>query len=230
MPKALHLAALAAAAVLTAGCLHREATHTLYISSDGALEWMADEAEVYSDDPDPAARHAEEQAFLVAAADTSGRTGRALAALGPDGPVRANAVRTAVPFRVVTSARFDRIERVLEQLFHDSGIAATARMTDDLGTVRLEVTFDFNVEGSGEQGAAATLLEDFERFRFVLTDGTIVESTGFEQRGDRVAVLSKAWLEAAEAEYGRGGRAAFSLTWTRLAPQPMGVGQRADVH
>jgi hypothetical protein len=224
MPKAVQLAALAAAAVLTAGCLHREATHTLYISADGALEWMADEAEVYSDDRDPAARRAEEQAFLAAAADTSGRAGRALAALGPDGPVRALVVRDALPFRVVTTARFDSIERVLAQLFHDSGIAATVRLTGDGERMRLDVAFDFNVEESGGDAPAAALLEDFERFRFVLTDGTFVEWNGFERQGERVAVLSKEWLEAAEAEFDRGGRAALSLTWTRLAQQP------ADVH
>ena len=49
-------------AAATTGCLRKDTTHTLYLSPDGSVRWVVDEANVYSDEDDPGKRFQEEHA------------------------------------------------------------------------------------------------------------------------------------------------------------------------
>src|SRR6185503_13056389 len=82
MKHALGIAPLAAALML-AGCLQKETTHTLYLAPDGGVSWMALEKDVRSDEKDPAARRAEEEAYIASATAGTHGIGRGLAALDP---------------------------------------------------------------------------------------------------------------------------------------------------
>ena len=66
MLKTTTLTLALAASVLTAGCLRSETTHVLYVSPDGGVTWTTTEADVHSDEKDPAARMAEEREYLSA--------------------------------------------------------------------------------------------------------------------------------------------------------------------
>ncbi len=52
MLKRFAVPGLLAIAVFAAGCLQKDAVHTLYLSPDGALKWTVDESIFYSDESD----------------------------------------------------------------------------------------------------------------------------------------------------------------------------------
>jgi hypothetical protein len=215
MLKMLRIAPIVTAALLAAGCLHNEPSHTLYLSSDGTVEWLTDETNVYSIENSPAERLAEEQDYLAAAAAGSTPIAEALASIGATGSVRTQIVRDTSPFRVVTAAHFDSIERVMQRLFADGGIEATASFSRRGAAHTVSIGLDFEVMGRDDEGPAAILLADLARFRFVVNEGTFIDSPGFDLQGDRVAVLSKDWLETVHVESGRGGKTELSLNWLR---------------
>jgi hypothetical protein len=213
MPRSLQFVTIAATALLVSGCLREETTHTLYIAPDRTVEWLADEADVHSDEKGAAERHAEEREYIAAAAAGMSPVARALASLGPEEPVTTSVVRDASPFRVLTKGRFDSLERILGRLFVDSGIGASIRLTEEDGLHALAIALDFATVGTEDEGPSAILLGDAGRLRFVLHTGRFVRSDGFVLRGERVAVVSKDWIRAAGIEHARGGTMQLSLRW-----------------
>lgn len=196
MLKTRHLAVVLGMAVATAGCLQKETTHTLYISPQGGVAWVAVEANVRSDDGDPGKRAAEEQAFIGPALLGSHRAALGLRALGPESLVQTTVVREERPFHVVTEAKFARIDTVLERLLVESGLPARVTLTHDDDRTRLRIRFDFSRTVVDRDTPASALLEEIEHFVFVLTEGTFIAGGGFEVPDRAKATLSKEALDA----------------------------------
>jgi hypothetical protein len=206
VPGAIVIAAL----VTTAGCLEKETAHTLYLSSDGAVSWAASESNVHSDEKQVGARIQEEQEYAGAALLGTHGVARGLAAVGAQGPIRTTVVRDEVPFHVITEARFDRIDRLLERLFTKAGIRTAASFVHDGDGATLRVRLE-PATGMTEDGAVSDLV-DVEHFRFVLIDATFAESIGFDTT-DTTAVFSREWLENAEQAFEDERPIEFTLSW-----------------
>jgi hypothetical protein len=202
-----------AASVLTAGCLRSETTHVLYISPDGAVTWMTTEADVHSDEKDPAARLAEEREYLSAVQAGMHPMAQGLAALTPAGPVRSHVVRAERPFTIATMARFEALDGALQRLLDENGVQAVVSARSDGDRAILHLAFDFAVEATLDSHAGA-LLGDVEHFSFVLTEGRFVETDGFDMSDDgRSARISTAWLARSEEAWKAKGTIDLSLTW-----------------
>jgi hypothetical protein len=196
------------------GCLRKDTTHTLYISPDAGLRWTIQESGVASDEQEPGARAAEEQAYIGLALIGAHPAAAALQALGPAGLVQTTVVRDQRPFHVITEAPYGRVDRALDRLFKEAGINASVTLEQQDDRHCLRVRFDFSRELQDRGSPAAMLLEDIERFRFVLTEGRVVAGGGFETVDRSTAALSRESLSAVEAALDRKGQIELVLWWT----------------
>jgi hypothetical protein len=203
-------AVVIAALVMAAGCLQKESSHTLYLSPDGSVAWAAAETGVYSDEHDPGKRWSEEQEYLAPVLLGTHGMARAFMALEPAGQVRTTIVRDERPFHVVTDARFERVDRLLERLFTKAGIRTTASFVREGDQGTLHVRLDFRAEKEPDPVVADLL--DPEHSRFALTDGRFGAVTGFDVQDGQFASLSRDWLDRAEQAYAAKGTIEFALT------------------
>jgi hypothetical protein len=210
MLKRVSGALVIAALVTTGGCLQKETSHTLYLSADGAVSWAVSESNVYSDEKQAGPRIREEQEFAGAVLLGTHGAARGLAAVGARGPIRTTVVRDEAPFHVITEARFDRIDRLLERLFTKAGIRTAASFAHDVDGATLRVRFEFGA-GMKEDEVVSDLV-DVGHFRFVLTDGGFTDATGFDTT-DTTAVFSREWLDSAEKAYEKERPIEFTLSW-----------------
>jgi hypothetical protein len=201
------------AVLAPAACLQKETTHTLYLSPDGSLRWTVDESNVHSDEADAGARYAEEQAYIGPALIGSHRAAAGLQAIGPAGAVTTTVIRDERPFHVITDARFLCADRVFARLFDQSGVRGSAALEEADDRHRLRIRLDFSREIGEQNGPAAALLEDFENFRFVLTEGHFVAGGGFDVADRTRAVISREWMEAMEDALAAKGQIELVLTW-----------------
>jgi hypothetical protein len=197
-----------------AGCLQKETTHTLYLSPDGSLRWTVEESNVYSDEADAGARFAEEQAYIGPAMIGAHPAALGLQAIGPDGLIRTSVVRDERPFHVLTDARFLRADRALERLFKQSGVRGSASLEESEDRHTLRIRLDFSREWEEGDSPAAALLEGFENFRFVLTEGRFIAGGGFEVPGRTTAVISREWMSQMEDALKTKHDIDLVLTWT----------------
>lgn len=199
MSHRLGLLPVALAALVAAGCLQKETAHTLYLSPDGSMKWVAVESEVYSDETDPGARFTEEQRYIGAALVGTHPVALGLKELNPSTIVETTVLRDERPFHVVTKAGFARADRALERLFVESGVAASVRLTSDGRRSTLRFEFDFSRDLAERESPVTVLLEELEDFTFVLTEGAFIAGGGFEVR-DRAgrARISGDWLKLAD--------------------------------
>lgn len=204
---------LVGALALTAGCLQKETSHTLYLSPDGAVSWVTSEANVHSDEGDVSKRIVEEQRYLAPALLGTHDVARAFADLGPQGSVRTTVLRDGRPFHVVTEARFEGIDRVLARLFTEVGVTNTASLVRNGDQATLRVRLDF-AKGIQDDETPVVELLDLDHFRFVLTEGRFGEVTGFDVSDDTSAKFSTEWLERADKAYQANGTIEFALSWT----------------
>ena len=200
------------AAALAAGCLQREATHTLYLTPEGGVGWVAVEANVYSDEADPGKRASEEQAFIGPALLGAHRVALGLHALEPASLVRTTVVRDDRPFHVITEARFARVDAMLERLLVESGLPARVTLTPEEGRTTLRIRFDFSRAFVERDTAASALLEDFDHFVFVVPEGSFIAGGGFEVPDRTRARLTKEAFDAIDKAMT--GRRAIELTLT----------------
>jgi hypothetical protein len=196
MLKAKRLAVVVAGALAATACLQKETTHTLYLSPNGRVGWVAVEANVHSDERDPGKRADEEQTFIGPALLGSHRTARGLQALGPQSLVRTTVVREERPFHVVTEATFARIDTMLERLLVESGLPARVTLEHDGDRTQLRIHFDFARTVVERDTPAAALLEEIEHFVFALQEGTFISGGGFEVPDRARARLSKEAFDA----------------------------------
>ena len=213
MGRKAHITVLLLLPLAAAGCLRKETTHTLYLSPDGSVRWTVEEAGVYSDEADAGARIAEEQGYIGPALIGGHRVALGLQAIGPDSLVRTTVIRDERPFHVVTEARFFRIDRALERLFKATGIAATTGLEQTDDGYRLRMRFDFTRAVEERDSPAASLLEDLENFRFVLTEGRFVAGGGFDVPDRTRAVISREWLASLDKAMEARQTIDLALTW-----------------
>jgi hypothetical protein len=211
--KRLVIAVLAAAAAT--GCLQKDTTHTLYLSPDGRLSWLAIEKDVRSDDADSGRRVGEEEAYRAAAAGGVHGVGRGLAALDPT-RLRTRAIRNERPFIVVTDAEFSSLEFAVQRLLVQLRIPGEVHVAGDGAVTTLRVRIDAyaaDAAADGPETDVVELVEDLDRYRLVLTAGRFTSATGFALTQDNtVAVPVKTPWETIVAN---GGVLELSLTWTR---------------
>ena len=200
---------------LATGCLRKDTTQTLYIGTDGAARWMVAEAEVYSDDADIGTRLAEEQAYIGAALIGTQPVALAFAALKPDSIVKTTVLRDERPFHVVTEARFNAVENVLQRLFTDAGLHATVVLKNAETRSTLGMRFDFSKAVADRDSAATVLFESIDELRFVIAEGTFVAGGGFDVEDRRRATISPEWMAAAERALEERRPIELSLTWER---------------
>lgn len=184
---------LLVAAAATTGCLRKETTHTLYLTPDGSVRWVIDEANVYSDDEDEGKRFEEEQAYIGPALLGAHRVAEGLQAIGPDGLVRTTVIRDERPFHVITDAPYTQIERALDRLFAEAGIKASVSRESADERERLRIRLDFTQEVAERDTPVLSLMEDFENLRFALTSGQFVPGGGFDVQDRRFARISREW-------------------------------------
>jgi hypothetical protein len=213
MLKRLNVLIVATLTALTAGCLQKETTQTLYLAPDGSVSWVVAESNVRSNDTDGAKRLAEEQEYISQAILGTHGTARGLAALGPLGAVRTTVLRAERPFHVVTSAEFAATDQVLQRVFTEMAIETSASFVRRGDENTLCVRLDFSHPLEEHETPVSELMDSFERFRLVLTEGRIANTSGLDVTDGTSATLSEQWLERAERAYEAKSSIEFSLSW-----------------
>ena len=213
MLKRLTMSALAAA-VLNAGCLQKDTSHTLYVAPDGSVSWVTSEAGVRSSESEPAKRLPEEQSYIGAALIGMHGVARGLAALRPESPVRTTVLRDERPFHVVTEARFAAVDRVLERVFSEMGIQTSASFVRGVDENTLRVRLDFAHPLEERETPVSQLMDNIEHLRIVLTEGELATVRGFDATDRTSAMLSAEWLALAEKAYETKSTIEFTLTWS----------------
>jgi hypothetical protein len=201
------------AALMMAGCLQKETTHTIYLARDGAVEWVALEKDVRSDAKEPAERRAEEQSYLASAAAGEHGIARGLAALDPVSR-KTRVLRDARPFIVVTEARFARVDRLFERMLSDLRVPGYASLTRAGGVTTLLLHIDVAAAMADESDRSTPvtdLTEDLAQYRIVLTEGRFTAAQGFTLSDDGVTATP---IEMSQDDVNdRGGIVELSLTW-----------------
>ena len=213
MLKRLTMSALVAA-VLNAGCLQKDTSHTLYVAPDGSVSWVTSEAGVRSNENELGKRLPEEQSYIGAALLGMHGVARGLAALRPESPVRTTVLRDERPFHVVTEARFAAVDRVLERVFSEMGIKTSASFARDVDENTLRVRLDFARPLEEHETPVSQLMDNIEHLRIVLTEGEFGTVNGFEVTDRTSATLSADWLALAEKAYESKSIIEFALSWS----------------
>jgi hypothetical protein len=205
-------AAALVAAVGTTGCLVKDTTHRLYLSPSGAIDWMVLEEGVRSTENDPSRRIREEQDWVAAITGDTHPVAEGLRRLGAEETFR-TLLRPARPYMALTDARFARVDRVVARLFEELGLRGEATLVVEGEEGTLSVSLDLSSlddPGPELESPVTALLEDLDRYRFVLTDGRFISATGFEILEDgSAAILREIPSETLDAR----GVLKISLTW-----------------
>ena len=212
MLKTTHLVVVLAA-VVTGGCLQKETTHSLYLSPDGRVDWVAVEANVHSDESDPGKRQAEEHGYIGPALIGTHRVARGLQALRPTSLVRTTVIRDERPFHVITEASFARIDTLLQRLLTENGLPAWVTMEHEESGARLRIRFDFSRTVVERDAPSAALLEDLEHFVFVLQEGEFIAGGGFEVHDRARARFAKEAFDAIDKALSQRRTIELTLAW-----------------
>jgi hypothetical protein len=189
----LAVAALAAA-VGSTGCLVEETTHRVYLSPSGSVDWAVLEESVRSDDNDSVKRANEEREWLDRVAADTHPVADGLRRLGPDG-LETRLLRPARPYMALTDARYPRVDRMIGRLFEELGLRGAATLEQRGQEATLSVSLDLSSlddPGPEAESPVTALVEDLDRYRFVLTDGRFVAATGFDilENGSAATLLA----------------------------------------
>ena len=214
MLKRLTIGALVAASAVTAACLQKETSHTLYLAPDGSVEWVVAESNVRSDEAEAGKRFMEEQAYIGPALLGIHGVARGLAALDPQQPVRTTIVREERPFLVLTSARFASIDRVLTRLFTEMGVRTSASIQRGVDGNTLWVRLDFSRPLDEHETTVSELADNLEHLRIVLTEGRFGAVSGVDVTDGTSATLSAEWLDRVEQASEARSAIDFALTWS----------------
>ncbi len=205
------------AVLCSPACLQQQTGHTLYLSEEGAVTWTATERDIRSDARDPVERAREEQEFLNRLAAGQHPMLTALQSLDPSNS-RARFLRSERPYTVLTEARFDRIDRLVQRLLDELKVPGTATLTRTADQTMLSIEFEVR-EGdpeSSDESPITPLITADEPYRFVLTAGRFLAASGFAiESGDGVAALDEEWMTE---RCKPGNTVRLSLTWIASAP------------
>ena len=205
------------AVLCSPACLQQQTGHTLYLSPDGAVTWTTIERDIRSDARDPAERAREEQEFLNQLSAGEHPMLVALRSLDPSNS-RVRFVRRKRPYFVLTEARFDRADRMLQKLLDEVRIPGTANLTRTADQTTLSIAFEVpGQESESSEESPIPPLADFdEPYRLVLTAGRFASATGFTLESDEtVAALDEEWMRE---RCKPGNTVRLSLTWIVSTP------------
>ena len=168
-------------APILAGCLVKDTTHRLYLSPDGAVEWTALERDVRSLDNVPAERLREEQVYLNAVQAGTHSILEGLRRLQPD-QASVRLLRAERPYAAMVDARFQRADVMIGKLFEELRIPGSATLRHHAGEATLTIAIDLSAVADKDEepdSPVAALVEDFDRYRIVLTSGRFTSAEGF---------------------------------------------------
>jgi hypothetical protein len=207
--------ALLIVVVSCTACLKGQNRHAFYLEPDGAVTWAVTEEDVRSDAGDREQRRTEELEYLAGAQRGETEIGEALREVGAQW-IQTTVVRQESPYTVLTQARFESAERMLESFLRAIGFEAETALQFDGERATLSFRFWESPLNEGQiasgDGPADCLVEPLEQYRFVLTEGRFEAATGFRLDADRtVAVM----LDLEESDEETDSESAFySLTWS----------------
>ncbi len=171
-----------AATVGSTGCLVKETTHRVYLSPSGSVDWAVLEEGVRSDQDDPAKRSLEEREWLDAVAAQANDVAAGLRSLSPD-ELSTRLLRPVRPYMALTDARFARVDHVIRRVFEELGLRGEATFEAKGQEATFSVSLDLSSlddPGPENESPVTALVEDFDRYRLVLTDGRFVSAIGFD--------------------------------------------------
>jgi len=207
-----------AAALVTAGCLQKDTTSTIYVGSDGRIEWVVFDRQVRSDESDPAKRGAEQQAFIDAVWSGQDNVTKGFKALGGTN-VRTQVLRDTVPYEVVRSANFDNLGKLFARELSRCGVPHRSeyKTTGTVTTWTLAVQVEPEppaVEGCDEDGPLDWLSDAINHLEVVLESGAFVDAVGFTKVAADKMVYEDVSSETIKTN---GGWVIVSLTWDTAA-------------
>lgn len=181
------LTGLAAAALLTGGCLLKDVTETWYVAEDGAVTWVVIEKDVRSDAQAAADRQVEEMGYYQAVQREDHPAARGFRALGAT-KLRTRILRSEWPYTVVTEGRFTGLDVIGQRLIAGTGLAGTSVTVRDgttwewTFTVRDPHASDANVRVDED---ITSLMNDLDKLEAVLASGRFESAQGFDISSDR---------------------------------------------
>lgn len=210
------LAIAIAVALLAAACLQKDTTSTIYLRSDGSFTWVILEQNVRSDEPDDAARLAEEASYVDGVSRGDSDMINSLFALGAR-DVHVRWLRSARPYAVMVDARFDSIAGVFDRALATCGLPYESSVTELDGVATWILRADVGVDGDRlthdaleRCGNSLDGLDEALDFTIVLESGTFTAATGFTITGtDRAALDEKTIEEHVKST----GVVELSLSW-----------------
>lgn len=211
MKKTMGLLAASLLAVSTVSCLDAEVEHDIVLDPDGSAVWSVLERHVVSDESDLAKRDAEERAYRERLLAGDPPIAEALRALG-GWNVNVHVLRDERPFAVEVSARFSRVDRMLQEYLDraDPGTRAEVDLEDDGTRKTLRIVLHEGGEDDAESDPAVGALRvGGDNMTFLLTRGRFVEAVGFriDDGGMRADLVFD------EAPVSEGGARVLLLTW-----------------
>jgi len=161
----------------TAGCLQKDATHTIYVSPSG-VTWSAIERDVRSDEAEPDKRQAEEQEYLLNA--LAGRHGvaNALGLLGGT-RIETSVLRRERPFTVMTEGQFASLSDLAVAIMRAARVRGDASIDRNGCERTLRVWLDADSEAGEASNDFIDLLSEAASYRLVLTEGRFLRAEGF---------------------------------------------------
>jgi hypothetical protein len=195
------LAFAIAAALLSAACLQKDTTSTIYLRQDGSFDWVILEQNVRSDERDDSARLAEETRYQDGFARGDSGMVNSLLALGAK-DVRVRWLRSTRPYAVMVDARFDNLAGVFDRPLAPCEVPYESAITETEGVTTWRLRIDAGPEGSrldqggGEEcGNSLDGLTDALALTIVLESGTFTAATGFTITGTDTAAVDEKTLE-----------------------------------
>jgi hypothetical protein len=195
------LAIALAAALLTAACLQKDTTSTIYLRQDGSFDWVILEQNVRSDERDDSARLAEEARYQDGVSRGDSGMVNSLLALGAK-DVRVRWLRSTRPYAVMVDARFDNLAGVFDRALAPCEVPYESAITETEGVTTWRLRIDAGPEGSrldqggGEEcGNSLDGLTDALELTIVLESGTFTAATGFTITGTDTAAVDEKTLE-----------------------------------
>ena len=216
MRRALTIIALTAA-MATTGCLQKDTTSTMYLRTDGSLDWVVFERDVRSDEADGAKREAEEFRYVNSIVLDQHPVAESFRALGSQ-DVRTRLLRDSRPYAAMIDGRFDSLSRLFDSQLAGCGVNYDISQTieGDVTTWRLWADIGVDGEklaGGSDCGAALGGLSDALAVTIILLDGTFTKAEGFTLSGsDTAKILDDA--DGSDRLKKNDGQLVLSLSWT----------------
>jgi hypothetical protein len=174
-----------ALAVVTAGCLRKEMTHTWYLDPDLTVVWTVLERDVRSDSGSAEERQQDEGQFASEARQHNQPVARGLRQLGPSS-LRVRLIREKVPFTVASDATFPSLKVLGERLLGRLGLQGYSEVVATKDGYEWTWSVDSRqvVDDERVDEDFSTLFET-EVIKIALSEGEFIEAEGVQLSEDR---------------------------------------------